>query len=146
MKEIRTEIEIAAPAERVWEILSDFSHYPAWNPLVPEAAGELRVGARLKLRVVAGREMHVTPEVLRHEPPRTLRWRGVMGHRVIFSGEHWFTIEPLSAQRVKFSQGEIYTGLLIPMFASTLEREARPAFEQMNRAIKERAEQAATRT
>ena len=51
-------------------------------------------------------------------------------------------VEPLGPQRVRFTQGEVYTGLLIPLFASTLEREARPAFEGMNRALKQRAEQA----
>jgi uncharacterized membrane protein len=34
MKEIHTEIEINAPAEKVWRVLTDFAAYPEWNPFV----------------------------------------------------------------------------------------------------------------
>ena len=141
VKEIRTEIEVAASAERVWDILADFTRYPEWNPLVPEATGELRPGATLQLRVVAGREMRFKPVVMVVERPHALRWRGVIGHRRVFSGEHWFSIAPLGPRRVKFMQGEVYTGLLVPLLARTLERDARPAFAAMNRALQKRAEQ-----
>ncbi|MGH7326653.1 MAG: SRPBCC family protein, partial [Candidatus Rokuibacteriota bacterium] len=33
-KEIRTEIEIAAPAGRVWQVLTDFPDFSAWNPFI----------------------------------------------------------------------------------------------------------------
>ncbi len=32
MKEIHTEIEINAPAGKVWRVLTDFPSYPEWNP------------------------------------------------------------------------------------------------------------------
>jgi uncharacterized protein YndB with AHSA1/START domain len=32
MRELGTEVEIAAPPERIWEILTDFAAYPDWNP------------------------------------------------------------------------------------------------------------------
>ena len=138
--EIRTEIDINAPAERVFGLLTDFASYPAWNPLVPEASGELRVGERIRIRVVAGREMLFRPVVTAFDPPRALRWRGVIGLGVFFSGEHGFSIEPLGPDRVRLVHGEVYTGLLVPFLAGTLNRDARPAFENFNRALKERAE------
>ena len=85
--------------------------------------------------------MRFEPVVQIVEPPHALRWRGVLGHALVFSGEHWFAIEELGPQRVKFMQGEVYTGLLIPLLARTLEREARPAFAAMNEALRRRAEQ-----
>jgi uncharacterized protein YndB with AHSA1/START domain len=33
MKEIHTEIEINASAEKVWRVLTDFAAYSEWNPL-----------------------------------------------------------------------------------------------------------------
>ena len=47
MKELHTEIEIAAPVEHVWKILTDFAQFPTWNPFVTQAKGEIREGARL---------------------------------------------------------------------------------------------------
>lgn len=143
MKEIRTEIEINASPARVWEILTDFARFPEWNPLVPEASGELRLGGRLRVRVVAGREMIFRPTVTAFEPQRTLAWRGVTLLGALFAGEHRFTIEPLTAERVRLVHGEVFTGLLVPVLASTLDRDARPAFEGMNRALKARSEASA---
>ena len=40
MKVIHTEIEINAPASRVWEILTDFGSFPQWNPFIRQVSGE----------------------------------------------------------------------------------------------------------
>jgi uncharacterized membrane protein len=34
MKQLHTEIDVEAPAERVWEVLMDFASYPQWNPFI----------------------------------------------------------------------------------------------------------------
>ena len=39
MKELRREVEIAAPAERVWSVLVDFDAYPDWNPFIRSIQG-----------------------------------------------------------------------------------------------------------
>ena len=39
MKEIHTEIEINAPAEKIWKVLTDFAAYPEWNPFVRRGEG-----------------------------------------------------------------------------------------------------------
>ena len=52
MKELHSEIEIAASPERVWDILADFAAYPRWNPFIRHISGELEVGERLEVRLV----------------------------------------------------------------------------------------------
>jgi hypothetical protein len=49
MKEIRTEIEIGASAERIWQTLTDFAAFPEWNPFIHRASGEIKTGARLEV-------------------------------------------------------------------------------------------------
>lgn len=137
--EIRTEIDIDAPPDRVWAILSDLDRYPTWNPLVVHAFGPLRPGERLRVTVRAGRTMKFTPEVVVADPGRELRWRGVLLGSSLFSGEHYFRIEP-RGEGVRFVHGEQFSGWLVPVLRRSLERDARPAFERMNRALKERAE------
>lgn len=47
-RELRVEVEVAAPRERVWEVLTDFSRMPGWSPelvrLFALRPGGLRVG------------------------------------------------------------------------------------------------------
>ena len=35
MREIRTEVDIAAPPEDVWRVAADFRSDAAWNPFMP---------------------------------------------------------------------------------------------------------------
>ena len=51
MKELHSEIEIAASAQRVWDILTDFSSYPQWNPFIRRISGEAKIGERLDVHL-----------------------------------------------------------------------------------------------
>ena len=84
--------------------------------------------------------MTFRPKILNAEPNRELRWLGHLFVPGLFDGEHSFTIEPLGHARVRFVQREIFRGLLVPLFSRGLDRDTRRGFEEMNRALKERAE------
>ncbi len=51
MIENYTEVEIDAPVERVWEIMTDFEAFPDWNPFIKKMRGDLEVGATLHEKV-----------------------------------------------------------------------------------------------
>ena len=40
MREFRTEIEINATPDKVWDVLMDFDSYPEWNPFMQSASGK----------------------------------------------------------------------------------------------------------
>ncbi len=143
MKELSAEIEIKAPAEQVWRILTDFDKFPEWNPFIRQAKGKVETGARLEvnLQPTGSRAMSFKPKLLDVEPNRKLRWLGRLLIPGLFDGEHSFTIEPLDEERVRFVQSERFSGLLVPFFAKSLDKDARRGFEEMNHALKERAEQ-----
>lgn len=143
MKEVRSEIEIAAPAGRVWEILTDFAGFPEWNPFIRRARGNLVKGERLEvlMQPSGARGMTFSPTVLAVESDRELRWIGHLFVPGLFDGEHIFTIEPLGTGRVHFTQREIFTGLLVPLLSRMLDTDTRRGFEEMNKALKARAEQ-----
>ena len=143
MKELRSDIEISAPAERVWQILTDFAAYPDWNPFIPRLAGAAEVGARLEVRITPpdSRGMTFRPTVLAAEPNRELRWLGRLVMPGLFDGEHSFRLEQRGPDRVQFIQGERFSGLLVPVFGGMLRKTER-GFEAMNQALKARAEQA----
>jgi hypothetical protein len=144
MKQLHTETEIGASAWRVWELLTDFASYPEWNPFIRSISGELAPGERLQARLEppGGRAMTFKPKVLTAEPNRELRWLGHLLVPGLFDGEHSFTIQPLEDDRVRFIQREAFKGLLVPLFVQSLESNTRRGFEEMNHALKERAEAA----
>ncbi len=145
MKELRSEIEIHASAERVWQLLTDFASLPQWNPFIHRASGNINIGERLEVNIQPSGASSMTfrPIVLKAEQNQELRWLGHLLMPGLFDGEHIFTIEPLGNNRVRFVQREIFTGLLVPLFARGLDTDTRRGFEEMNQALKARAEQAA---
>jgi hypothetical protein len=147
MKQLHTEVEIRGPAERVWELLTDFASYPQWNPFIRHISGHPAPGERLQARLEppGGRAMTFKPKVLTAEPNRELRWLGHLLLPGLFDGEHSFTIEPLEGNRVRFVQREAFKGLLVPLFTRSLDTNTRRGFEEMNHALKERAEAAPER-
>ena len=143
MKERRTAIEINAPADTVWAILTDLSQFAAWNPFIPEAEGEIREGARLKVRIAppGGKAMTFKPTVTRVEPGRAFRWLGHLLLPGLFDGEHIYEIAPLAEGGVRFVQREEFRGVLVPLLWKSLETNTRQGFEAMNAALKKRAEE-----
>jgi hypothetical protein len=142
MKELRTEIDIAASPEAVWSILTDFAAFPQWNPFIKEASGEQKVGGKLRIRVArtGGKGMVFKPTVLACETNRELRWLGRLRIPGLFAGEHGFTLEPIGDGRTRFTQREVFTGILVPLLARSLDDGTKKGFEAMNLAMKERAE------
>ena len=146
MYEIITEIEINANAECVWSILMDFPAYPNWNPFVRAIAGAPTQGSRLEVCVQPQdkKTMVFRPVILTITPKLEFRWLGRLLFPGIFDGEHYFVITALAPNQVRFTQGEKLSGILVPLFRTTLECNTRAGFEAMNKALKLRAESAPT--
>jgi len=142
VKELRSEIEIEASAERVWRMLTDFDAYPEWNPFIRIVSGRPEVEERLvvRMRPSGTRGMTFRPTVTKVEPNRHLRWLGHLLVPGIFDGEHIFEIEELERDRVRFVQREVFKGLLVPLLARSLDTDTQRGFEEMNRALRERIE------
>lgn len=141
MKELRTEIEFDGTPEEVWTTLTDIQAYPHWNPFIERIEGEVRVGAKLDVRIQPVDERGITlhPTVLAAEPGRELRWIGHLMVPGIFDGEHRFLIEEAGPSRVRFTQSERFGGILVPLLWKKL-RDGGTAkgFRAMNEAIARR--------
>lgn len=143
MKEIKTEIEITAPVEKVWQVLTDFEQFPNWNPFMHSAKGKIKVGERLEvyLKPPGRKGMTFKPRVRKVEQKKEFRWLGHLLIPGLFDGEHIFKIEPINGNRVKFIQQEIFKGILVPLLWKQLNTSTRKGFVEMNQALKNRAEQ-----
>jgi hypothetical protein len=147
IKRLVHSIDIDAGPERVWQVLTDLSAYPEWNPFILRAQGRVQVGDGLTLRMrpVGGRAATFRPTVVEAAEPFHLRWKGRLGVPRVLEADHEFRIESLADGRSRLTQDERFSGVLVPVVAGSLERRPLPAFEAMNAALKERAENAVTR-
>ena len=144
MKEIVTETEIAASATRVWSVLTNLERFSEWNPFITEAEGEVKEGAGLRVHISppGGKPMTFKPRVTRVVPEREFRWLGRFLIPGLFDGEHIFEVKPLSENRSGLVQREEFRGLLVPLLWRSLDTRTRQGFNDMNAALKVRAEQA----
>ena len=144
MYEIQTEIEIEADAPEVWNVLTAFDEYPEWNPFVRRIEGALAVGEQLSVQLdqAGGKPMGLKPRVVFVEDGSKFGWLGKLLLPKIFDGTHSFEIQPLSEGRTLFKHYEHFSGVLVPLFRGMFENKTRPAFEAMNRALKQRVERA----
>ena len=141
MKELRTEIEIGAPPDRVWQALIDFDKYPEWNPFLTRAEGKAAVGVQVKIVFKFGaRDTTLKCRIVTLEPNRELLWTWHILFPALYGGEHRFAIEPLAENRARFVQREVFNGLLLPLFAKGIDSSTRQGFEAMDQALKARAE------
>lgn len=140
MKQVRTEIEIDAAPERVWQVLTDYAGWSEWNPLLYRAVGRLGVGEGVEIAFhgPGSKEVSVKCTVVNLEPQRAWSWTYSVISPLLFRGEHSFTVEPIDAGRTRFAHREVFKGWLAPLFVN--EAETKHGFEAMDRALKAQAE------
>ncbi|WP_156306228.1 SRPBCC domain-containing protein [Sphingobacterium endophyticum] len=143
MKEqIESQITINAPAEAVWKVLSNFNSYPSWSPTISEFFGTPIVGQRTKvlLKQPGGTSMKMNPVFLKIDVNEELRWKDRLLMNGIFDGEHYFILQRISDNQTRLIQGELFSGILVPLFKKMIHGNTKNGFDLFNEAIKERVE------
>jgi hypothetical protein len=141
-EELRTEQDMAAPPDKVWEVLTGFDKFPEWNPFVVSVEGDLAVGSRLTVRLEppGGRGVTLRPVVTTSAPGKAFGWRGKLAMRGVFDAEHRFELAARPGGGTHFVQSEHFSGVLVPLVRRSLRTHTRAGFEAMNRAIQTRVE------
>jgi uncharacterized protein YndB with AHSA1/START domain len=102
---------IAAPAARVWAVLTDLPAYGEWNPWLTAATGTLAPGAEVQVRVVLNGEArmadHVVPAV---EPEKKLCWRDAGWTTLFVYGQRCRWIDTRTDGTAYFSQELLLDG------------------------------------
>jgi hypothetical protein len=134
-------IEIAAPAAKVWDVLTDLHAYGRWNPEITAVDGRLAPDATLILHARSGggtETVHARVTVV--QPGRELRWfRRFHDVGRLADGEQRFTIEAAGPDRVRFTQAQTFRGIATPFMHGTLAASC-SRFDAMNAALRTRAE------
>ncbi len=138
MQTIKTQIEINAPLEAVWNQLIDFKSYNQWNPFITQISGTLATGAYLAVTIHPpdGKPMTFRPRVISAIANQEFIWRGHLWIKGLFDGTHFFHLENLSNGKTKLIHGEHFSGLFVPIILKMIGDKTLKGFQAMNRELK----------
>jgi uncharacterized protein YndB with AHSA1/START domain len=109
------EVDVDAPPERVWQVMSDVERWPEWTPSVlsvqREDTGPLRVGSRARIR--QPKLVRADWEVTALQPGREFTWI-TRSPGVVVTARH--AVEP-TGRGTRATLSIRYDGLLGPVVA-----------------------------
>lgn len=141
MRTVEHSTDIDASTEAVWAVVSDFAAFDEWNPFMTIEGSVNEPGDRLKVTIRPGkrRPMTFTPTVTEFESGASIAWLGRFLVPRVFDGAHTLRVEPLPHGRARFTQREVFRGVLVP-FMNGMLRDTDVGFTEMNAALKTRVE------
>ena len=138
MRHFDTSTTIHAPAERVWDILTDTRAWADWDSGVVKVEGEPGEGNRVKITSELNPKRAYPVKVTELDPPRRMAWRGGMPLG-LFTGVRTYTLTPEGEGRTRFEMREEFTGPLLPLIWRSMP-DMNDSFSQFAQGLKARAE------
>lgn len=134
-------VGVQAPADTLWDLMSNLDTWPSWNPLYRKAKGVIRIGELLTLEQhLPGQEPQILqPRVLDWAPRDHIHWE-TPHFRGLASGVRYIELEVHGEESCILSNGELYHGPLAG-FLQKRRRTLRTAFTEMGEALKMKAEE-----
>jgi hypothetical protein len=134
---------IDAPQDSVWQQVTDFASYSAWNPFVLEATATFEVGKTIRfLEDLQQFGQHwINAQFVSIDPPHSFVWQGHIGAPFLFTVRHTFTVDAIGDRQTRFTQRHENSGLLIPYLALRgVYVVSHQGYLAFNQALKERCE------
>ncbi|BBG01402.1 MULTISPECIES: SRPBCC domain-containing protein [Pseudonocardia] len=139
MPTVRTEIDVDAPPEIVWQLITAPDGRD-WDPFFARIAGTLEPGERLDVALCATYGgMRFRPRVDVADAPHELVWTGRFLIPGLVDGRHGFRLTRRAGGGTHLEHREEFRGLLVPL-AGRVVRDAGAGFAAFNSALKARAE------
>jgi hypothetical protein len=143
VRSVKASINIRAPQDRVWAILSDLASYPAWSPFVVAVEGRAAVGETVTLVVAMtkGRPpLRQRETISRWEEGHEISWGTVMGHPRLLKAERFQRLTRVNAGETLYETADDFEGLLVPVVMALYGSRIQAGFHATAAALKERAE------
>ena len=139
MKEYHTEIRIDGSVAQVWNVLTEFSAYPEWNPLVGWLKGDFRTDGQIEMFIIPlKRSFNATLKTVQKD--KEYSWIGVAIAPWFLSGEHYYQLEKIDERSTRLLHGEYFRGLGSPLIGKSMLLKMEDTFRQHNLRLKERVE------
>jgi hypothetical protein len=132
-------LDIEAPADVVWEVISDFSRYGEWNPFVVSCRTSLVPGEPIDMQVKVFEAFAQSQrEWIFDNRPGVGFSYGLKGSALASRRSH--EIQPVSADRSRYVSHFELTGWLAPIVKALMSRNLERGFAGMSNGIKRQAE------
>jgi hypothetical protein len=130
------QVNVRAPAERIWAVLTDARRFPQWNSTVTEIEGEIRDGGKIRVHV-PGTDRVFTPTISGVIPNERMTWTG--GFDPVFKGVRTFELTPQQDGSTDFTMAERFSGLMLPLVKRSFP-DFGPVFARYAKDLKREAE------
>ncbi len=140
---IQSEIEIAAPPEEVWAVISDVNAWHEWSPIINNSEGEAVLGATLSITMIGekkyqdGPKYH--PRITRLDAPYSFQWQAVMLLNGIMTNHKIFELQATHTG-TRLIHKESFQGMVVPIFRNSFDRNVPTMLNVMNEGLKEKLE------
>ena len=137
MKFYEANATITAPADKVWQILTDASGYSDWDSGVVRVEGKIAPGETIKVYSKVSPSKAFPVKVTEFHSAQKMVWSGGMPFG-LFKGVRTFTLTQKNGG-VQFKMREEFSGPMLNMIWGTMP-DLGPSFEQFAKGLKARAE------
>jgi hypothetical protein len=141
MYEINNQVQINAPVDQVWKVLTDFDRFHEWNPVIRRVEGDLAVGRPVVMTVNSPTgERQWRLRISRLDAGREFAWRFSERHPLLYRGEHTFWVGPIDEHTTRYIDRETFQGFLVPSRRHALGTQTKAGMVAMGDALKRRVE------
>lgn len=134
-------IDIDAPIEQVWEVLTDFHAYAEWNRFTPkiETSGRIGEPVRLHVRLSDNENGRLTRSnlIMKKKAAYELCWGS---ENFLIKANRYQTLTPLEDGRTRYESREPFGGLLAPVIMWWHRENLMRGYQWAAKGLKERAE------
>lgn len=141
--EVRTEIDIAAPPQAVWDVVAKVDGWPEWNTTVSKATGTAALNADLDVTMFAADGVsdgpRYQPKVIKLDAPTHLEWRAHMLAGFVFTNDKVLKLQS-TPTGTKLVHIERFSGMMLPLMTGMMNEGVPPILNTMNKDLKGRVE------
>ncbi len=138
MKEYQATTVINAPPEKIWNVLTEASGYPEWDPYCEKIEGRIASGEKIRAFTTLSPGRAFPVKVTEFVPNRKMTWTGGMPLG-LFKGERTFTLTPEPDGTTRFTVREVFSGPMLGLIGKSIPDMTEP-FEKFAEGLKKKAE------
>lgn len=139
---IDREVQIAAPAAVVWEVLTDLPRYAEWNPFCLECSSTLKPGDPIRMKVnLTGKPQEVVEVMAEHQPGARFAYHMKPMPLGALSSLRSHDLQARGPELCAYRSYFELRGWLLPVVRGLLGHKLEAGFAAMTDAVRQRAEQ-----